>query len=175
MKLYDPATRAMGLINSRGGIMKRIIVLVAALGALAVPAMASAQSTGHRQPCSVQHRYLGSRSHYRWRRGTAQNRADESLKTTTYRYGPGSCHRIAFRRWRQIISLVFAHQGHGSFSGPGIIGSWRHIKTLEVPHTCEGDGSPASESAPYGWFALRVSDLDGRLIGTGTVKLRLAC
>jgi hypothetical protein len=61
--------------------VRRIIALVAALGALAVPAMASAQSTGGRHACSVQRRYLGSRSHYKWWRGTAHDPADESLKT----------------------------------------------------------------------------------------------
>ena len=153
--------------------MKRIIALVAVLGALAVPAMASAQSTGDPHACSVQHRYLGSRSHDRWWRGVAHDRGDESLKTTTYAYGSGSCRRIAFGRWRQIINLVFAHQGNGSFSDPGIQGTWRHVKTVQVPDTCGDEGS--SFSTPYGWFNLRVSDLDGRLIGTGTVKLRLAC
>jgi hypothetical protein len=145
---------------------------------LGVPTLAGAQSaqpTAHRRACSVQHRFLGSRSHDRWWRGTSRNPADESLKTTTYAYGSGPCYRIAFRRWQQIFNLAFAYQGNGngSFSYPGIKGTWRHTRTVQVPNTCE-DGDSLS-STPYGWFSLRVSNLGGRLIGTGTVKLRLAC
>jgi hypothetical protein len=80
---------------------------------------------------------------------------------------------IAVRSATSHRSLVLAHQGNGSFSGPGIQGTWRHVKTVQVPDTCGDEGS--SFSTPYGWFNLHVSDLDGRLIGTGTVKLRLAC
>ena len=145
---------------------------------LAVPTLAGAQSarpTVHRRACSVQHRFLGSRSHYRWWRGTSRDRADESLKTTTYAYGAGRCQRIAFGRWRQIMNLAFGHypQSHGSFFFPGLKGTWRHVRTVQVPNTCGDEGS--SFSTPYGWFSLRVSNRGGRLIGTGTAKLRLAC
>jgi hypothetical protein len=156
--------------------MKRIIVLVAALGALAVPVAAGAQSTDHRHACSIVHRYLGAHGHFKWTRGITHDPAAETLRTTSYAYGSDSCHPIAFQRWFQIINLVFARQerGHGSFSGPSITGTWRHLRTVQVPKTCGGDGGSLS-STPYGWFSLRVSDLDGRLIDTGTVKLRLAC
>jgi hypothetical protein len=152
--------------------VKRVIVLMAALGVLAVPVAAGAQSTDHRHVCSVVHRYLGAHG---WTRGVPHDPGAETLRTTSYAYGSDSCHPIAFQRWLQIINLVFAHQelGHGSFSGPSITGEWRHLKTVQVPKTC-GDGGSLS-STPYGWFSLRVSDLDGRLIDTGTVKLRLAC
>jgi hypothetical protein len=156
--------------------MKRLIMLAACLTAfLAVPGLAGAQTSGHRRACSVQHHFLGARSNFHWWRGTSRNPADESLKTTTYAYGSGSCARIAFRRWTQLMNLAFGHflQGHGSLSAPGIRGTWRHIRTVQVPNTCEGDGS--SSSTPYGVFGLRISNLSGRLLGTGTAKLRLAC
>jgi len=159
--------------------VKRLILAVVVAALLGVPALAGAQSaqpTAHRRACSVQHHFLGSRSHYRWWRGTSGNPADESLKTTSYAYGSGSCHPIAFRRWLQIMNLAFGDSphGHGSFSYPGITGTWRLIKSVQVPNTCEGpNGLPSS--TPYGFFSLRVSNLDGRLIGTGTAKLRLAC
>lgn len=153
-----------------------VTALIAALGTLALPAIAGGQSTGRRHACSVQSHYLGSESHYNWSRGKAHDPADESLKTTSYAYGSGSCQPIAFRRWLQLINLVSEHPGNGSFSGPGIRGRWRHIKTVQIPHTC-GTGLPSAPlvSTLYGWFSLRVSDLDGRLVGTGTLKLRLAC
>jgi hypothetical protein len=163
--------------TTAGGNMKRLLVLILTLGLLAVPAVAGARPAVQRHVCAVQHRFLGSRSDYRWWRGTSRNPADESFRTTTYRYGSGSCARIPFRRWRSISNYVFSHgssgQAGGSLSGPGIRGTWRHIKTFEIPNTCE-DGGP-SGSTPYGLFGLRVSNLSGRLLGTGTVKLRLAC
>jgi hypothetical protein len=157
--------------------MKRLLVLILTLGLLAVPALASARPAVQRHACAVQHRYLGAGSKFHWWRGTSSNPADQSLRTTTYRYGSGPCARIAFGRWRQIINLTF-NQGDngkakGSFSGPGFQGTWRHIKTVQVPNTCGDEGS--TFATPYGWFALRVSNLNGRLIGTGTMKLRLAC
>lgn len=155
--------------------MRRTIALVAALGALAVPVAAGAHSTDHRHVCSVQHRYLGANGHFRWTRGLTHDPAAETLRTTSYAYGAHTCHPIAFRRWFKIINLVFAHQGkgHGSFSGPGITGTWKRLRTIEIPRTCGGGGSLSS--TPYGWFSVRVADLNGRLIATGTVKLRLAC
>jgi hypothetical protein len=154
--------------------MRKIIIIGAALAALlTIPAAASAQPTVHRHACSVQHHYLGPSSNFHWWRGTTHNPADESLKTTTYAYGSGSCHRIAFQRWDSIINLVAGHPNHGSVSGHGLVGTWRRIRTVQVPHTC-GDGG-TTFSTPYGWFSLRVADRDGTLIGTGTVKLRLAC
>ena len=164
--------------------MKNITMIVGALlvMALAIPAVASAhpaQATGHRHACAVQHRFLGGRSDYRWWRGTSKNPADQSLRTTTYRYGSGPCARIAFQRWTQIMNQAFGHypHSHGSFSAPGIRGTWRHIKTVQVPDTCgdSASGSGSLSSTPYGWFALRLSNLNGRLLGTGTAKLRLAC
>jgi hypothetical protein len=160
--------------------MKHTRVIIAGalmMALLAVPSLASAKPTGHRHACSVQHRFLGAGSHDHWWRGTAKNPADESLKTTTYRYGSGSCSRVAFGRWIQIMDQAFGHfpHSHGKFSAPGIRGTWRHIRTVQVPHTSVGSGAGSLGPTPYGWFSLRFSDLTGRLIGTGTAKLRLAC
>jgi hypothetical protein len=181
--LYDSSQLSPhGIINRRGIVMK-IFVLVAALGALAVPAMANTQSTARRHACSVQHYYSSISG---WKRGTAHDPADESLKATTYADGSGSCHPLALRRWIQIASQVFTgdenegnleNEGNGgSFSVPGFRGTWRHLKTVQVPHTC-GSGVPHTPlmSTLYGWFSLRVFDLNGGLVDTGTLKLRLAC
>lgn len=157
--------------------MKRLLVLILTLGLLAVPAVASARPAVQRHACAVQHHFLGSRSHYRWWRGRPKNPGAESFRTRTYRYGSGPCARIRFSRWLSISNFVFGHadgrKRSGAFSGPGIRGSWRRTKVVEVPNTCDGTGTPSS--TPYGWFAIRVSNLNGRLLGTGTVKLRLAC
>jgi hypothetical protein len=161
----------------------KIIALVVALGVLAVPAMANTQSSARRHPCSVQ-RYHSSISG--WKRGAAHAPADESLKATTYAHGSSSCHPLALRRWLRIANQVFTgeeNEGNlgnvgngGSFSGPGFRGTWRHLKTVQVPHTCD-PGLPHHPlvSTLYGWFSLRVSDLNGRLLDTATLKLRLAC
>jgi hypothetical protein len=156
--------------------MKRLIVLAVCVTALlAVPTLAGAQATGQRHTCSVQNRFAGSRSNGRWWRGTTSEPGAQTLKTTAYAYGSGSCPRIAFARWKQAMNQAFDHstQGHGSFSAPGIRGAWRHIRTVQVPNTCS-DGSSTS-STPYGIFGLRLSALNGRLLATGTAKLRLAC
>jgi hypothetical protein len=143
------------------------------------PRAAANTRSGARSPaCLIQHYYLG------WRSGATGDPADESLVVSTNAHG--SCRPIALRSWIQVASQVFTgdenggnldHTGNsGSFSGPGFRGTWRHFKTVQVPRTCSsGEPGVAPQSTPYGWFALRATDLNGRLLATATLKLRLAC
>jgi hypothetical protein len=143
----------------------------------------SAKSTARAHVCSVQRYYSSTAG---WTRGTARYPADESLKATTYARGSDSCHPLALRRWFQIDNQVFTgeeNEGNletagnsGSFSVSGFSGTWRHLKTVQVPRTCD-PGLPNTPlmSTSYGWFSLRVSDRNGTPIATATLKLRLAC
>lgn len=169
----DPGMRAVS--NDGANHESSVMYNAARVAANVRPAVRS-------HACSAQHYYhLGASG---WRSGTTRDPAAESLVTSTYAHG--SCHPIALRSWVQVASQVFTgdeNDGNldntgnsGSFSGPGFRGTWRHFKTVQVSRTC-GSGEPgvAPQSTPYGWFSLRAADLNGRLLATATLKLRLAC
>jgi hypothetical protein len=145
--------------------------------------LVNAQSTARPHACSVQRYHNSGRG---WKSGTTRDPADESLKVTTYARGSDSCRPFPLRRWVLIASQVFTGEQNagnlektgngGSFSGPGFRGTWKHLETVQVPDTC-GSGLPNAPlaSTDYGWFSLRATDLNGTLLATATLKLRLAC
>ena len=147
------------------------------LVALLIVGVSNAHSAGSRHTCYVVHYHAGA-SH--WSRGTTHDPAEESLATTAYAYGAGPCQSIGFPVWSRLIDVVTyddqaLQRTHGSFSSTGIPGTWRLLKTVQVPKSCGGGQSGELFSSEYGYFALSVESDDGALASTGTLKIRLSC